>query len=156
MADIQVIKIGDMNYYLCDATVQSGLSGKQNTISDLSTIRSNASTGKSQAATAITRIGNFSFSVVTARNIESKAITGASVAGALGSEYNIRMNDKTAPSGHTFLGTSGWYTGNAALITTRLAHSSGITNMFVRNMTTTPVALQEGDASCRDIYFKKG
>jgi len=156
MADIQVIKIGDMNYYLCDATVQSGLSGKQNTISDLSTIRSNASTGKTQAATAITRIGNFSFSAVTATNASKITFAASSAQGALGAESRLTMSTKTAPSGHKFLGTAGWYPGSPAIITTKLNHLAGISYINGRNMTTSAVTVAIGDASCRDVYFKKG
>ena len=107
MADIGSIQIGNTIYYLCDATVKAGLSGKQNTIQDLSTIRSNASTGKSQAATAITRLGNFSFSTVTATNASKVTFAASSAQGALGAENELAMSTKTAPSGHTFLGTAG-------------------------------------------------
>lgn len=156
MANISEIQIGNTTYALVDATVQSGLSGKQNTISDLSTIRSNASTGKSQAATAITRIGNFSFSVVTATNASKITFAASSAQGALGAENELEMSTKTAPSGHTYLGTAGWYTGSPAIITTRLNHTSGITYIHGRNMTTSAVTVAKGDANCRDIYLKKG
>lgn len=157
MADVKQLQIGNTVYDICDAKSRTSLAGKQNTISDLSTIRSDASTGATNAATAITRLNKFDVTFITATNSEWVTLSAGPGAGRLGSASNSRLDNKiSAPSGYSFIGATSFNSGVAAVIVTRVYYSSGDTILTLRKIGTGTATIDTGTAASRDTYIKLG
>jgi hypothetical protein len=156
MADVKQLQIGNTVYDICDADSRTSLAGKQNTISDLSTIRSNASTGATNATTAINRLNNFDITYKAAKNSAQVTFAAGPAAGRLGTAKTITLDDKTAPSGYTFLGATGFNPGAASLIVQRVYYSGGNTILYSRKVGTGTVTVAIGDANSKDVYIKLG
>lgn len=77
-ATISQIKVGNTTYDICDAISRDDIETLQNNVSDIETIRSNASTGKSQSDTnkaALANIGTVASNWGTAKTIPYKTWT---------------------------------------------------------------------------------
>lgn len=155
MPDVKQLQIGENVYDIHDVTARTSLAGKQNTISDLSTIRTNASNAKTKSDTAIARLNVFKIEIPLFYAKQSYTIPAASAAGYLGAQtavdcdgtnyYLSYVNDVAMASAQninlkfSWLGTLGWQ-GSIHCMVTRMTHSStenATTTLFMRNLTTT-------------------
>jgi hypothetical protein len=89
MPYIKQLQISENVYNIHDVTARASLAGKQNTISDLSTIRTNASNAKTKSDTAITRLNNFKISVNKFLASGVTPLPGVSTAGLIGVQRQV-------------------------------------------------------------------
>ena len=175
MPDVKQLQIGENVYDIHDVTARTSLAGKQNTISDLSTIRTNASNAKSKSDTAIIRLNAFSIEVCLFYLMQEYTIPASSANGYLGAQssaiydgrdyYNQLLNNTQSLNANyginttfSWLGTLGWH-GSNKLIATRMSHSSvanAQTTVYLRNLTTSAVTLSTNDSWTREVYLVLG
>ena len=167
MPYIKQLQISENVYNIHDVTARASLAGKQDTISDLSTIRTNASNAKTKSDTAISRLNNFKVSVNKfIASGDPTVLPGVSTAGLIGAQRQVACyppgsgylfdEDYEESTEGVWLGTLGWHTVNTVIVT-YITHSSGFqTNLFIRNLTTSNVSITNVNTWTREAFIVLG